>query len=122
MPPEQNTQVPPSAPVPPPISGGANNDMVMGILSYLGILILIPLLVSKNRSVFLNYHLNQGLSLIIVSLAGYVILTFVGSVLFIITPIWNVLMLILVIMGIINVTKNEMKPLPIIGGWFKLIK
>lgn len=112
MPPEQNTQA--------PMSSGANNDKVFSILSYLGILILVPLLVSQNRSSSLNYHINQGLGLIIVSVVGWIVLSFIHM--WYLMNIWQLLILVLVIIGIINVSKNEMKPLPVIGNWFHLIK
>ena len=105
MPPEQNTQ------------GSANNDKGMAIVAY--ILFFIPLLISKNRSAFLNFHINQGLSLFIVAIVGNVVLSFLG---YMIVNVWGLLMLVLVIMGIMNASNNQMKELPVIGSWFKLIK
>jgi uncharacterized membrane protein len=115
----QSQQVPPSAPV-PPVSNGTNNDKTMAIIAY--IIFFIPLLVSKNRSTFLNYHINQGLGLFIVSLVGNLILGAVFSNLSQITNLWGLLMLILMVIGIINASKNETKPLPVIGNWFHIIK
>lgn len=114
----QNAQTPPPV---SPTPTGVDNDKVMGILSYLGILILVPLLATKSRSAFLNYHINQGLGLIIVWVIGWGAVSIL-PILFFLMPIWQILMLILIIMGIINVTKNETKPLPVIGNWFHLIK
>ena len=114
MPPEQNTQ----APVPPPVSGGTDNDKTMAIVAY--IVFFIPLLISKNRSAFLNFHINQGLTLFIVALVGSIALGFLSF--YMVNNLWSLLMLVLVIMGIMNVSRNEMKELPVIGGWFKLIK
>jgi uncharacterized membrane protein len=105
MPPEQNTQ------------GSANNDKGMAIVAY--IIFFIPLLISKNRSAFLNFHINQGLSLFIVAIVGNVVLSFLG---YMIVNVWGLLMLVLVIMGIMNASNNQMKELPVIGSWFKLIK
>lgn len=117
---DQNTQTPPQAPVPPPASTSVDNDKLMGILSYLGILILIPLLITKNRSAGLTVHLNQGLNLIIVALIGSIVIPLVH--LWFLSPIWNLLMLVLVVVGIVNVVRSEAKPLPVIGNWFHLIK
>lgn len=105
MPPEQNMQ------------GSANNDKGMAIVAY--IIFFIPLLISKNRSAFLNFHINQGLSLFIVAIVGNVVLSFLG---YMIVNVWGLLMLVLVIMGIMNASNNQMKELPVIGSWFKLIK
>ena len=109
---EQNTQTPPS------VSGGENNDKVMAIIAY--IIFFIPLIAVKNRSTFLNFHVNQGLNLFIVALIGNIVLSVVHLYMF--SNIWSLLMVILAVLGIVNVTKNEMKPLPIIGEWFHLIK
>lgn len=111
---DQNTQVP------PPVSGGTDNDTLMGILSYLGILVLIPLLVSNNRSAFLNHHVNQGLNLLIVWIIGWFVLPLIH--LWMLVSIWQLLMVIMMILGIVNVVKKETKSLPVIGNLFHLIK
>jgi uncharacterized membrane protein len=117
----QNTQTPPPAPAPvPPVSGEVNNDKLMGILSYLSILVIIPLLATKNRSAFLNFHVNQGVNLLIVEIIGWVILSVVG--LWYLMNLWQLIILVLLVIGIINVSKNETKPLPVIGTWFNLVK
>jgi uncharacterized membrane protein len=121
---DQNTQVPPQAPV-PPVSGGTSNDTLMGILSYLGILVLIPLLATKNRSPFLTLHINQGLILLIVGIVWQVVFNVVTPFALFLLPIWpigNILLLILAIIGIVNVAKGESKILPVVGNWFHLVK
>jgi uncharacterized membrane protein len=117
---DQNTQTPSGAPV-PPVSGGADNDKVMAILAY--IIFFIPLLVSKNRSAYLNFHCNQGLGLFIVALAGSIVLGLILPYgLYMINNLWSILMFVLMVIGIINASKNETKPLPVIGNWFHLVK
>ena len=54
-------------------SGTVNNDLIFGVLCYLGILWLIPLL-SNKKNEFFRLHLAQGL----VVLALEVILTVLG--------------------------------------------
>jgi uncharacterized membrane protein len=111
----KNTQTP------PPVIGGKDNDKTMAIIAY--IIFFIPLLAVKNRSAFLNYHINQGLSLFIVALAGSVVLSAVFSWRFyMLGNLWNLLMIILAVLGIISASKNETKPLPVIGNWFHIIK
>jgi len=95
-----------------------NNDKTMAILAY--ILFLIPLVAVQNRSAFLNFHINQGLNLFIVGVVGSVALSFFS--LYIFSNIWSLAILVLAIMGIMSASKNEMKPLPIIGGLFNIIK
>lgn len=113
---DQNTQTP----VPPPASGSVDNDTLMGILSYLGVLVLIPIFATSNRSSFLTHHINQGVNLLIVAVIGAVAFPLVH--LWMVSPIWNLLMLVLMVIGIINVSKKETKSLPVIGNLFHLVK
>ncbi len=113
---DQNTQTSPSTEGKSEVS----SDKIMGILSYLSILFLVPLLAVRNRSAFLNCHINQGIGLFLVSLIGSIILSFVHA--WALITLWRLLMVVLVILGIVNVVRNETKTLPIIGNWFHLIK
>ncbi|MGB8815903.1 MAG: hypothetical protein WCC74_01505 [Minisyncoccia bacterium] len=97
----------------------ANNDKTMAIIAY--IIFFIPLLAVKNRSQFLNYHTNQGAILFIIGLAGSIILTNILHIYFL-SNIWGLIMFVFMILGIMNASKNEMKPLPIIGNLFTIIK
>ena len=65
----------------------------MAILAYFGPLVLVPILAAR-ESRFAQYHANQGLVLLIV----------------------GIVFLVLAVIGIINASKGEMKPLPVIGG------
>jgi len=114
MPPQQN------APVPPPVTNDGSNDRTMAIIAY--ILFFVPLIAVKNRSTFLNYHVNQGLTLCIVAIVGSIVLSFLGWRFMMFINIWNLLIIVLAILGIVNASKNEMKPLPVIGTLFTLIK
>ncbi|MCX6804669.1 MAG: hypothetical protein NT111_01465 [Patescibacteria group bacterium] len=95
------------------------NDKIMGVLAYVGILVVIPLFAGGN-SKFVKYHANQGLVLFIAMVLTNIlwVIPFLGWVA---APAVGLLILVLAIMGIINVVNNEMKPLPLIGG-IKLIK
>ncbi len=103
-----------------------DHDKLMGILAYL--IFFVPLLVG-NRTPFITYHTNQGTILFILALGGQIVLSiFTGmlgffgyGLIMFLSGIFNLFILALVILGIINVTKNEKKPLPIIGG-FTIIK
>ncbi len=98
-----------------------DNDKMWGIVSY--IIFFLPLIFVKNRSAFLNFHVNQGLNLFIVALVGNIVLSMpISYFVIILGQIWGILMLVLAITGIVNVTKKEMKPLPIIGNLFNIIK
>ena len=102
-----------------------SNDKVYGILSYIGILVLVPLLAGKTQ--FARYHANQGLVLFIADIIlGVMIgitvgvlglLGVVGTVLgSIVSGIFGLCVFVLAVMGIINAANGEMKPLPVIGG------
>lgn len=111
-------------------------DRGMGILSYFGILILIPLLVRKEKSEYLKFHLNQGLILFIASIICDLLTgdSFFGlRLLFyfdwwftdIIFAIIDVAFLVAMIMGIVSACQGTRKPLPVIDKIiekFKIIK
>ena len=44
------------------------SNKVMGILSYFGFLVLIPLLAGNKNSEYVKHHINQGLSLFIIGI------------------------------------------------------
>ena len=96
---------------------GANK--VFAILSYIGILWLIPLLAAPN-SKFARFHTNQGLVLWIASLIiGVVaIIPILG---WIVSFVGGIITFILMILGIINAGSGKAKQLPIIGK-YTLIK
>lgn len=61
---------PPPPPAPPPVAPPASNRSVMLVLSYLGILALVPLIAEKNdREV--QWHARHGLVLLV----AYLVLT-----------------------------------------------
>lgn len=89
-------------------------NKVMAILAY--IIFFLPLIAARD-SRFAMFHGNQGLVLflaaIVINIVGGII-PFIGW--FIILPFGWIAVLILAIIGIINASKGEMKPLPLIGG------
>lgn len=91
----------------------------LAILCYLGIFMLIPFL-TKPNSGFIKYHFNQGLLLFILSIISsfIMVIPILGWIFGLIGLITS---FVFFIMGIINVIKGRVKPLPIIGK-YKLIK
>ncbi|XOB41900.1 MAG: DUF4870 domain-containing protein [Candidatus Nealsonbacteria bacterium] len=93
---------------------------LIAILSYIGILFLIPLLACKDDA-FAQFHAKQGLVLFIAEIATSLIAWipiigwFIGFIAWI---IW----LVLSIIGIINVVSGKQVPLPIIGKFAKKFK
>lgn len=88
-------------------------NKAMGILAYLGILVLIPIFAAK-ESKFAKFHANQGLTLLLAVFATQLlnIIPFLGQVL---CFLCNLLLAVLAIVGIVNVCKGLAKELPIIG-------
>lgn len=118
----------------PPIVPGAPEQMdirdaqdnrVMAILAYIGILVLIPLLAAK-ESPFARYHANQGLVLAITEVIYSTVYSILTSIilaiswrlyfLVIIIGLGGFVFLALAILGIINAVNGNMKPLPILGS------
>lgn len=95
----------------------------MGILSYITILVLVPIFAGGNNQ-FVRFHANQGLVLFICE----AIVSVIASVLRWILPygfLWRIVnwgaglfslgFFVLAIIGILNVVKGQTKELPVIG-------
>jgi uncharacterized membrane protein len=65
---------------PTPASVPSSNRTIMIVLSYLGILALIPLLVEKNDSE-VQWHAKHGLVLLVAEIALYIALSIVMAIL-----------------------------------------
>lgn len=90
---------------------------LMGILAYIGPLVLIPYFLAKDDS-FVKFHVRQGLVLLVISAVTWVLdeimrWHFLQPVIALI----NLLVLILAIIGIVHVLRKEEKPLPLVGGY-----
>ncbi len=94
-------------------AGDVEDNKMISILCYFGILLLIPLLVRQN-SQFAKYHSNQGLVLFLFSLIAGVAakIPLLGWV---IGSACGIFVFVCIILGIVNVCSGEMKELPIIG-------
>ena len=99
-----------------------DSDKILAIFAY--IFFPIPLWVVRNRSSFLNYHINQGIILLIVVIVGNLglgLLPFWLGILTWFKGLWNMIMLALLITGIRNVLNRKMEPLPVIGKLFTFL-
>ena len=112
-------------------SNDTSNDTLMGVLAYIGILCLIPLLAAKD-SEFAQFHAKQGLNLFLLEVGVAVLswvlgfMSIVGGLAFLglmTMAIWLVQIgfFVLSIIGIVNALNGKKEPLPIIGG-IKLVK
>lgn len=115
----------------PETKSNNSNDTLMGVLSYLGILFLIPLLAAKDSD-FAQFHAKQGLNLFALEVVLYVVQFLLGMMLlaggfgffaFLSLVLWVawIGVLVLSIVGIVNVVNKKKEPLPVIGN-VKLMK
>ncbi len=103
----------------PEQKSGGDNTLLMGILAYLGILVLIPLFAAKENA-FVQFHVKQGLVLLIIEAIVYV----AGMMMWTLYPILSIInlaMLVFSILGIINVVQKKQAELPILGQFAKHI-
>ena len=118
---EQNNSQPSQPIMTPPVDPKSIVDgKVLAIVGYIGILCLLPLLLAKENP-FAKFHGKQGLVLFI----GWLIICVVGMVPvlgWLVAFFGNIAGLVLMIVGIINAAKGEMKELPFIGQYAKEIK
>ena len=93
---------------------------LMAILSYIGLLFLVPLLARKDNT-FAQFHAKQGLVLFIAEIATMFIawIPILGWIIGLVAWItWFVLSII----GIINVVNDKQVPLPVIGKFAEKFK
>lgn len=94
----------------------------MGVLSYLGILVLIPILAGDKTSEYVKQHVNQGFVLFIINavlefaerIFEHVVL--IGGILSWAANIVDFALFIIMIMGIVSAAKGTRKPMPVIGN------
>lgn len=105
-------------------------NKVMAILSYFGILVLVPVFAAK-ESKYARFHANQGLALFICE-AGYsvvygIIRNVLNAVSYHLSFITSILSLVYVaffvlwIIGVVNAASGKAKKLPVIGD-FQILK
>ena len=109
-----------------------DQNKIMGILSYFGILVLIPIFAAK-ESPFARFHANQGLVLLVAGILVGMATSLVGMLfglihIDVLTVLWNIVswlirvaMFALMILGIVNAASGKAKELPLIGN-FRILK
>ena len=94
-----------------------DNDKLWGILAY--VCVPIPLILTKSRSAFLTYHLNQGIILFVVMIIGFFgvdLLPWWAGLLTIISWIWKALVIALIITGVKHVLSRTENPYQSLGN------
>lgn len=93
-------------------------NKVISALAY--ILFFLPLIVCPD-SPFGKYHANQGLLLLIVSIAGNIILSIIPFIGWVLIPLFTLAIFVLAILGIVNAAGGKAKELPVFGK-YRIIK
>ncbi|MCL2110607.1 hypothetical protein FWH30_03465 [Microgenomates group bacterium] len=123
----------PAAPLPPLASPPASDSPTpetpaapasptanpkLAFLSYLGILVIVPILM-KTGDAFIKFHNRQGLLFLIYCIGSNIVLSlpaaFLGSLGSLLVSANGIFVFVLWVMGMLNVSKDETKPLPLIG-------
>jgi uncharacterized membrane protein len=106
--PQPNVQTPPPT---PPNATGPQKNTLMAVLSYIGILVIVPLLTAKDDP-FVKFHIKQGLVLLICFVIGGFVfwVPFVGWILWLGC-------FIMMILGITNASSGKEQELPLIGSF-----
>ena len=104
-----------------PVSTQApDSKLVMGVLAYLGPLLIIPYLLAKDDT-FVRYHIRQGLVLLVImGVTWFVSMTPFMILLFPFVMVVNLALLVFAIIGIVNVVGKKEKPLPLVGRFSSL--
>ncbi|MES2215790.1 MAG: hypothetical protein V4481_00655 [Patescibacteria group bacterium] len=116
---QNNQAAQPSQPSPAPVQA-VDNHTILGVLSYLGPLVIVSYLMGKDIP-FIKFHAKQGLVLFGIEIIVWIL----GSVSFsfwMILNIVNLATLVLSIIGIINVIQHKEKELPLVGSLSRYIK
>jgi uncharacterized membrane protein len=90
-------------------------NTLMGILCYLGPLVIIPLIVAKDDA-FVKFHIKQGLVLLIIEAVVWALGMYVWQF-WALYELVNLLTFILSIVGIVNVVQGREKELPLVGSY-----
>jgi len=119
---EQTNQTQNPTPTQTPSVSTEDNSLLMGVLAYLGILVIIPFLMAKDQP-FVKYHVRQGIVLCGLGIIVYVLgTTFMPYSLYQLLSLLNLGIVILAIFGIVNVVQKKEAPLPLIGHLADKIK
>jgi len=97
----------------------AQKNTLMGVLSYLGPLVIVSYLVAKDEP-FVKFHVRQGLVLLAIEVVLWLIMRLFFWQFWSLLPLFDLVdlaLLILSIVGIVNVAQGKETALPFVGSW-----
>lgn len=109
---EQQQQQSGAQPTPGSTKAPEKNTL-MGVLAYLGPLVIVSYLTAKDDP-FVKFHIRQGVVLVVIEIGLWVI----GSMMWMLWPLISIVdmgVIVLSIIGIVNVVQGQQKELPLVG-------
>ena len=108
---QQYNAMPPSQPQ----SGGEQNKTLLGVLAYLGPLVIISYAVGRDHP-FVKFHVKQGLVLLVIEILVWIALMIIPF-LWMIWSLINLGIFVFTIIGIASVIQGKEKELPLVGKY-----
>lgn len=103
------------------VISGISNEKLCSLLSYVLLGLLWYLLDEKIRKPEVKFHVKQGLVLFLAELINSAVWS-IPIIGWVVGPIINLGILILVIIGIVNVLNDKTQPIPLIGKFAENFK
>ena len=101
----------------------ADNNKLCAILSYLLIGVVWYFVDDKiKKDEFAKFHVKQAVTLLIADIIANAVLAIIPVLGWMLIPILNLAVLVLVVIGIMNAINNEKKELPYIGQYASKLK
>ncbi|TAL54318.1 MAG: DUF4870 domain-containing protein [Nanoarchaeota archaeon] len=106
----------------------SSDQMMTAILSYLSILVIIPLIAVKKKDEFIKFHIKQGIILLVVEIILAIIqrvllyLFFFGNILWDLIGILWLVILVVAVIAIIKAIQGEMWKIPVVSNYTDSIK
>ncbi len=93
----------------------SSDELMAGILSYIGFLVLVPLFVIKKRTTVANFHIQQGMNLFLLEVIAWVIgmVPVLGWAVAALTTIFCV---VVSLIAILNAVQGKMWKIPVVHG------
>ena len=92
-----------------------NKNIIMGILAYLGVLVVIPYLIAKDDP-FVKFHIKQGLVLLVIEVLAWILSMTLWPFMMVLWLV-KIVVFVLMIIGIVNVVQGREKKLPLVGDF-----